>query len=71
MERKVMTSVNKYNIVCAVPDIPPIDPPPGRWGQRRRNNLRYLKEIRKRGLIKEDRLLTIQAKRRGTEKRYE
>lgn len=71
MERKVMTSVNKYNIVCAVPYIPPIDPPPVRGGQRRRNNLRYLKEIRKRGLIKEDRLLTIQAKRRGTEKRYE
>ena len=53
MDRKVMTSANKYNIVYAVPDIPPIDPPPGRWGQRRRNNLRYLKEIRKRGLIKE------------------
>lgn len=53
MERKVITSVNKHNVVCAFPDIPPIDPPPVRWGQRRRNNLRYLKEIRKRGLIKE------------------
>lgn len=51
MRFKVMTSSS--GVVYAVPDVPPIGPPPRRWGQRRGNNLKYLKEIRKRGLIKE------------------